>query len=48
VIAGGHNLGGLTVKGTHKLVKNIQAKRAYGFQSIRVDVKLCGVIWSNM
>jgi hypothetical protein len=26
----------------HKLVKDIQAKRVYGFQAIRVNVKLYG------
>ena len=44
MIAGEHNLGGLTIQGPHKVVKNIQAKRVYGFQAISVDVKLCGVI----
>ena len=26
----------------HKLVKDIQAEGVYGFQAIRVNVKLCG------
>ena len=38
VIAGEHNFGGLAIKGPHKLLKNIQAKRVYGFETVRVNV----------
>jgi hypothetical protein len=36
---GERNSGSLTIKGFHKFVKNIQAKRVDGFQAIRVNVK---------
>jgi len=43
VIACEHYFGGLTVKRPHKRVKNVQAKRVNGFQTIRGNVDFCGI-----
>jgi hypothetical protein len=44
VAAGEHNFGGLTIEGIHKPVKNIQTKRVYVFQTIRVNGDFTSVI----